>query len=1117
MLILTGSAREAEDLTHEIRFFAPDLPVALLPDYETLPYDPFSPHPELVAERLAVLYRLSQGQPLILVANGDSLTHRLPPPDYVVGRSLLLAVGQRIDLSEMRRQLIGHGYVQVPKVVEHGEFAVRGALMDLFPAGSSNPVRVDLFDDEIEALRIFDAQTQLSTDRVDDLQILPAREFPTDAAGIRLFRENFRHQFPIDPAKSSIYRDVSEGRMPAGIEYFLPLFFTTSATLLDYLPADTVVISTEDAAAARLRTWNVIQERYEQLSVDREQPCLPPELAFHGPASLDTALQAFKRITVQRAEVTSQAQSLPFRNFGSGYPQRLSATGTAQAERSALDGLLSEAAAAGRVLIVAETPGRRELIRDMLSGWAQQPALLDGWSDFVSGDQALAITLGDMAEGLRLENPPLSLITERQLFADRARTSRRRRAHREPDAVIRELTDLEVGAPVVHEEYGVGRYLGLRSLQVNGVATEFLTLEYADGDKLYVPVHNLHLISRYTGAAPEHAPLHKLGTDQWAKARRRAAEKIRDVAAELLDLYARRAARRGTRFVIDEDAYSRFRLGFPFEETDDQLHAIEQVIGDMSQDTPMDRVVCGDVGFGKTEVALRAAFLAVEAGFQVAVLVPTTLLAQQHFNTFRDRFADWPVEVELLSRFRTGKQASRVLDGIQDGRTDIVIGTHKLLQKRVSFKRLGLVIIDEEHRFGVRHKEALKKLRADVDLLTLTATPIPRTLNMALGGLRELSLIATPPAERLAVKTFVTDWNLGLIREALLREIRRGGQVYLVNDKIETIDELARKVAELVPEASVRIGHGRMSERELEKVMVDFYHRRFDVLVCTTIIESGIDVPSANTIIINRANHFGLAQLHQLRGRVGRSHHQAYAYLIAPPKHALTPDAVKRLEAIEALETLGAGFTLATHDLEIRGAGELLGEEQSGQIQQIGFTLYNELLARAVSALKAGNEPALLAPLDHGPEINLGIAALIPEDYMPDVHMRLVQYKRIASAESKRALHEIQVQLIDRFGLIPGPTRNLFAITGLKLKAQSIGLEKIEAGAHGGFLQFGERTALDPIALVDLVEQEPQIYQLDGPYKLRIRWQLEDPSQRVANLNELLDRLSPAAASASAA
>jgi transcription-repair coupling factor (superfamily II helicase) len=762
----------------------------------------------------------------------------------------------------------------------------------------------------------------------------------------------------------------------------------------------------------------------------------------------------------------------------------------------------------GRVLFSTDSPGRREQLYEMLRGRDLDLARLDSWDAFRTDTHRIGVAIAPIDNGVLLEASGIALISEQQLFGERTKTrKRRRRSDRDPETIIRQLNDLEPGSPVVHEEYGVGRYLGLTTLETGGISAEFLHLEYADGDKLYVPVHALDLISRYTGASPENAPLHRLGSDQWSKAKRRAIKKIRDVAAELLDVYARRAARPGYSLHWSESDYRSFESGFPFELTEDQAHTIDDVLEDLSADQPMDRVVCGDVGFGKTEVALRASFAAVHGGKQVAVLVPTTLLAQQHGQTFRDRFADWPVRVEVLSRFQSAKEVREIVAGLRSGAIDIVIGTHRLLQHTKDFHDVGLVIVDEEHRFGVRHKEVIKSLRSEIDVLTLTATPIPRTLNMALGGLREMSLITTPPAERLAVKTFVSEWNDVVIREACLREIKRGGQVYFIHNRIEDIGRVEQQLEKLVPEANIRIGHGQMPERELEQVMLDFSHRRFNVLLCTTIVESGIDVPTANTIVINRADRFGLAQLHQLRGRVGRSHHRAYAYLIAPPKAVMTADAIKRLEAIDSLEDLGSGFTLATHDLEIRGAGELLGDTQSGQIQEIGFSLYTELLGRAVESLRAGDEPDLEAPLHAGVDINLHIPALLPEDYVPDVHLRLILYKRISAAETAEELRELQVELIDRFGLLPDGARNLMRIAGIKKQAVRLGIEKIDAADNGGYIVFGDNSNIDPVALIQLVQNDSRRFRLQGSHRLQVRDELGDLEKRFATIEKLLEKL----------
>ncbi|MBA3564744.1 MAG: transcription-repair coupling factor [Gammaproteobacteria bacterium] len=1107
VLVVPPAAAEADALEAELCFFAGDeLPVLRFPDLETLPYDVFSPHQDIISQRIEALYRLPALRRGLVVIGSRTLLQRLPPGDYVNSGTLLLAAGDRLIVEDMRRKLEAAGYAAVPQVVEHGEFAVRGSLLDVFPMGSTEPLRIDLFDDEIETIRSFDPDTQLSTGKRDSIRLLPAREYPLTGDGIRGFRGRFRARFEGDPTRAQIYRDVSDGIASGGIEYYLPLFFETTATFFDYLPAGAVCVTLGDGLAAATEAWAEIEERHAQRAHDRERPILTPAEIFLSPAELEKRLGIYSRIRADRFEIPEGAVSEPIHNFGSAAPPELRldnrAANPAHQVLKFIDGF------GGRVLFVCESAGRRETLRDLLRAHDRELPVVGGWRAFLGGDERLAVAVASISEGLRLDGAGLAVIADDQLFGDRARQqARRRRSDRDPESIIRELTDLNPGSPVVHEDYGVGRYLGLETLEVGGLTAEFLTLGYAGGDKLYVPVHSLQLITRYTGAAPEQAPLHRLGGEQWQRARARAAKRIRDVAAELLDLYARRAARPGHAFRLDERDFRAFCADFPFDETPDQQRAIDEVVQDLREREPMDRVVCGDVGFGKTEVALRAAFIAVQDGAQVALLVPTTLLAQQHFATFRDRFADWPVRIELLSRFRSQKQSNAALEGMRTGQVDIVIGTHKLLGAMVEFKSLGLVIIDEEHRFGVRHKERLKALKADVDTLTLTATPIPRTLNMALGGIKEMSLITTPPEERLAIKTFVTEWNGPLIREACLREIRRGGQVYFVHNNVQTIDRVAADVAALVPEANLRIAHGQMRERELEQVMLDFYHRRFNLLVCTTIIESGIDIPTTNTIVINRADKLGLAQLHQLRGRVGRSHHRAYAYLIAPPAAAMTADAVKRLEAIESLEDLGAGFTLATHDLEIRGAGELLGEEQSGQIQEIGFSLYTELLGRAVEAMRNGREPDLTGPLEHGPEIDLGVAALLPEDYLPDVHMRLILYKRIASAADEEALRDLQVEMIDRFGLLPEAAKRLFRLTALKLMAAPRGIRRIKAGPAGGYVEFVATPDVDPRCIIELVQKNPQIYRFDGAHRLRFSVRLEQPAERFAAVEKLLARL----------
>jgi transcription-repair coupling factor (superfamily II helicase) len=1109
VVIVARSALEADRIEQETGFFADNsLPVLHFPDWETLAYDAFSPHQDIISQRLEVLYRLPRLNRGIVVIAAATLMQRLPPPSYVESGSLMLEVGEQLRIDSFRRQLETAGYLSVPQVMEHGEFAVRGSLLDLFPMGSTRPYRIDLLDDEIDSIRSFDVNDQRTLAKTGSVRILPAREFPLTEAAIKRFRGAFRARFEGEPNRAIPYREISEGIASNGIEYYLPLFFDQLASFFDFLPATSTLAVFDGARVALEETWRDAQQRYESRRHDIERPILPPEEIFLDPESVADLGESLARIDIGAFEIPETEMSAGCRNLGSATPPRLLLDSRAEEPASALIEFVERFD--GRILLAAESAGRRETLLPMLRGHDLSAPVVDGWRQFAASDDRLAITVAPLQTGMLLPAAGITVVAEEQLYGDRVRQKvRRRKTERDPDAIIRNLTDLHAGSPVVHEDYGVGRYVGLEYLTAGGLDGEFLTIAYAGGDKLYVPVHALNKISRYTGASPEQAPLHRLGGEQWVKARRRAAKRIRDVAAELLDLYAQRAARKGHSFRLQQRDMAAFEAAFPFEETNDQKQAIEQVLDDLRSTQPMDRVVCGDVGFGKTEVALRAAFGAVQDGRQVAVLVPTTLLAQQHHQTFSDRFADWPVNVEVLSRFRGGQQSKAILEGLQRGTVDIVIGTHKLLGADVRFKDLGLVVIDEEHRFGVRHKERLKSLRAEVDVLTLTATPIPRTLNMALGGIRDLSLITTPPQARLAIKTFVSEWNDALIREACLREIKRGGQVYFVHNAIQSIEKVAARLRKLVPEASVRVGHGQMRERDLEQVMLDFYHRRFNVLLCTTIIESGIDVPTANTIIIDRADRLGLAQLHQLRGRVGRSHHRAYAYLLTPPQAALTADAEKRLQAIESLEDLGAGFTLATHDLEIRGAGELLGDEQSGQIQEIGFALYMELLERAVEALKTGKETDLEAPLEHGPVIELGVPALLPEDYMPDVHMRLIQYKRIASAEDSAALRELQVEMIDRFGLLPDPAKTLFEIAELRVRAAPIGIRKIDANNAGGKIAFSENTAVDPLALVKLVQSDARRFSLDGPDKLRFRIPSASDEERLAVVESVLKRLRP--------
>ena len=1104
ILLLADEPRQADQFESGIRFFCDsDIDVRHFIEWETLPWDSFSPHQDIISERLSILATMRDMRSGIVIASAPSLLQRLPPVDYVAARSLSLRTGQTLPREAFIDSLTAAGYFRVPQVGEHGEFAVRGSLIDVFPMGSTKPIRIDFFDDDIESLRHFSAETQLSGETITSVDVLPAREIPLDADSVKGFRERYRERFEGQPAKSRVYREISDGIAHGGIEYYLPLFFESTANLIDYLPQNSIVLAPQSLQSVMQQTWAEIEERYELSRLDLERPILSAEETFNSPDKMLSRLRGLRQI---RFSAQSLVERQEHYNLATRLPPALKIEARYEDAAGALMQFLGSFD--GRVLFTSDSAGRREQVYEILSGRGLDLIRVDDWFGFAASTHRIGVAVAPLESGVILPDAGIAIISEQQLFGERVRQrNRRRRTERDPETIIRQLNDLVQGSPVVHAEYGVGRYLGLTTLEAGGIVAEFLELEYADGDKLYVPVHALELISRYTGAAADNAPLHRLGSDQWAKARKRAIRKIRDVAAELLDIYARRAARPGNSFSWSETDYRAFEGSFPFDPTEDQARTIDEVLDDLASNQPMDRIVCGDVGFGKTEVALRASFAAVHGGKQVAILVPTTLLAQQHGQNFNDRFAEWPVRVEVLSRFQSAKAVKSIIEGLRSGNVDIVIGTHRLLQHTKDIKDVGLVIIDEEHRFGVRHKEAIKSLRSEIDVLTLTATPIPRTLNMALGGIRDMSLITTPPAERLAVKTFVTAWNDVLIREACLREIKRGGQVYFIHNRVEDIERIGERLAELVPEAKIRVGHGQMPERELEHVMLDFSHRRFNILLCTTIVESGIDIPTANTIIINRADRFGLAQLHQLRGRVGRSHHRAYAYLLAPPKATMTADAIKRLEAIDSLEALGSGFTLATHDLEIRGAGELLGDTQSGQIQEIGFSLYTELLGRAVDSLKAGHEPDLEGPLNAGVDINLHVAALLPDDYVPDVHLRLILYKRISGAESQDELRDLQVELIDRFGLLPLATKNLLRIASIKQQATTLGIEKIDAADGGGYLVFGQQGHIDPVALVQLVQNDSRIYKLQGSHRLQFRQDLTILEDRFKTIEKLLGDL----------
>ncbi|WP_313439035.1 transcription-repair coupling factor [Atlantibacter hermannii] len=1101
VVLIAPDMQNALRLHDEIRQFT-DSMVMNLADWETLPYDSFSPHQDIISSRLSTLYQLPAMQRGVLILPVNTLMQRVCPHSFLHGHALVMKKGQRLSRDALRSQLEQAGYRHVDQVMEHGEYATRGALLDLYPMGSVQPYRLDFFDDEIDSLRLFDVDTQRTLEEVEAINLLPAHEFPTDKNAIELFRTNWRDRFEVKRDAEHIYQQVSKGTLPAGIEYWQPLFFSEPLpALFSYFPANTLVVNTGDLESSAQRFWADTVARFENRGVDPMRPLLPPEQLWLRTEELFTELKNWPRVQLKTEVLPEKAA-----NTNLGY-QPLPELSVKAQQKAPLDDLRKFLESfTGPVVFSVESEGRREALSELLARIKIAPKKLYRFDEASANGRY--VILGSAERGFIDTRRQRALICESDLLGERV--ARRRQDNRRtinPDTLIRNLAELHIGQPVVHLEHGVGRYAGMTTLEAGGITAEYLILMYANDVKLYVPVSSLHLISRYAGGAEENAPLHKLGSDAWSRARQKAAEKVRDVAAELLDIYSQRAAKTGFAFKHDREQYQLFCDTFPFETTPDQAQAINAVLSDMCQPLAMDRLVCGDVGFGKTEVAMRAAFLAVENNKQVAVLVPTTLLAQQHFDNFRDRFANWPVRIELLSRFRSAKEQAQVLEQAAEGKVDILIGTHKLLQNDVRWKDLGLLIVDEEHRFGVRHKERIKAMRADVDILTLTATPIPRTLNMAMSGMRDLSIIATPPARRLAVKTFVREYDSLVVREAILREILRGGQVYYLYNDVENIQKAADRLATLVPEARIAIGHGQMRERELERVMNDFHHQRFNVLVCTTIIETGIDIPTANTIIIERADHFGLAQLHQLRGRVGRSHHQAYAWLLTPHPKAMTGDAQKRLEAIASLEDLGAGFALATHDLEIRGAGELLGEGQSGQMETIGFSLYMELLENAVDALKEGREPSLEDLTNQQTEVELRMPSLLPEDFIPDVNTRLSFYKRIASAKKPGELDEIKVELIDRFGLLPDAARNLLDIARLRQQAQKMGIRKIEAHDKGGVIEFAEKNHVDPVWLIGLLQKSPQHFRLDGPTRLKFFQDLSERKNRMEWVSQFMTQV----------
>ncbi|GAB3452141.1 transcription-repair coupling factor [Massilia terrae] len=1103
LTVIVANASDGQRLLDEIPWFAEGkLKCHLLPDWETLPYDAFSPHQDLVSERLATLHEIRNGQCDVLMVPASTALVRLAPPSFLAAYTFFFRQGERLDEAKLKAQLTLAGYTHVTQVMSPGEYSVRGGLIDLFPMGSTLPYRIDLFGDEIETIRTFDADTQRSLYPVKEVRLLPGREFPMDEAARTAFRGRWRERFEGDPTRSPIYRDIGNGIAPSGIEYYLPLFFDQTATLFDYLPPESPLALVGDIDGAIQRFWLDTESRYRFLKADRERPILPPEEIFLRDEQFFICAKPHGRWAIAR-DANGQASELSSPLPDIAVNRRL------DDPLANLRSYLMQAPA--RVMICAESNGRRETLQQYFTEYKLDLASVDSFEDLRTTSAKVVLGVAPLQVGFMLDEASsgkLVFITETELYAGGARRAGRKKqeAVSQVESMVRDLSELKIGDPVVHINHGIGRYMGLVSMDLGEGATEFLHLEYAKEAKLYVPVSQLHVISRYSGASPDDAPLHALGSGQWDKAKRKAAEQVRDTAAELLNLYARRAARQGHTFEYSAVDYENFAQSFGFEETPDQAEAINNVIRDMTSGRPMDRLVCGDVGFGKTEVALRAAFIAVMGGKQVAILAPTTLLAEQHAQTFADRFADWPVRIAELSRFRTGKEVNNAIKGMADGTLDIVIGTHKLLSPDVKFDRLGLVIIDEEHRFGVRQKEALKALRAEVDVLTLTATPIPRTLGMALEGLRDFSVIATAPQKRLAIKTFVRTEDGSVIREACLRELKRGGQVYFLHNEVETIENRRAALEELLPEARIAVAHGQMHERDLEKVMRDFVAQRFNVLLCTTIIETGIDVPTANTIIMHRADKFGLAQLHQLRGRVGRSHHQAYAYLLVNDVNGLTKQAQRRLDAIQQMEELGSGFYLAMHDLEIRGAGEVLGENQSGEMLEVGFQLYSEMLNEAVRALKAGREPDMSAPLSSTTEINLHVPALLPADFCGDVHERLSIYKRLANCESADKIDDMQEELIDRFGKLPDPVKALIETHRLRILAKSVGIVKIDAHGEAANLQFMEKPPIDPIRIITLIQKNRHI-KLAGQDKLRITSNMPDLPARVNQVKQTIKQL----------
>ncbi|MEB3766554.1 transcription-repair coupling factor [Acinetobacter sp. MD2] len=1102
-VLIARNNQHLAQLESEFEFYG--LKPTIFPDWEILPYDRLSPHQDIVSERLAILSDMPKNG--VLLVSATTFAQRVSPVSWVLGEHFNIQVGQKFNAEQQKKRLIQAGYQLVDTVYDHGEFAVRGSIMDIYASGQSAPIRIDLFDDEVDTLKFFDPETQRTTQNLTEFRVLPAKEFPLKDARAT-FRERYAEKFPTaNPKKNPIYQDVLEGIASSGLEFYSPLFFTAAqmeneSCLSDYFPANTIIVATDDLDATLLQFWQDVMRRYEDRRHNIDQPILAPDELFLAPQQLAQQLNRFRRMVVSAETLADKAGTV---NLNTLAPPQLAVDAKSEYPFHKIKSYVD--AANYPVLFVAESAGRRETLKDALRSSFGDIPQVSSFADFVQSNYSVAITNAPLDRGLLLHDQ-LAIISENQLYEHRVVQRRKKRQQEiSEEFLVRSLTELNIGAPVVHLDHGVGRYAGLVTLTIDEQEHEFLQLNYADEAKIYVPVSNLNLISRYSGGDPDLAPLHKLGSDQWSKAKRKALEQIHDVAAELLHIQARRQAKPGYGFELDQRLYMQFSSGFAYEETLDQANAIDATLHDMQLAKPMDRLVCGDVGFGKTEVAMRAAFVAVQNSRQVAVLVPTTLLAQQHYESFKDRFADWPIRVEVLSRFGSSKSHNATIEDLAAGKVDIVIGTHKILQENIQFKQLGLMIVDEEHRFGVRDKERIKALRADVDMLTLTATPIPRTLNMSFSGMRDLSIIATPPARRLAVKTFVQEETNETIKEAILRELLRGGQVYFLHNEVDTIERTAENIRNLVPEARVAVAHGQMRERELEQVMQQFYHKEYNVLVCSTIVETGIDVPNANTIIIERADKLGLAQLHQLRGRVGRSHHQAYAYLLVPSIKGLKGDAEKRLDAIQRASTLGAGFMLATEDLEIRGAGELLGEKQSGSMQAIGYSLYMEMLEKATKAIQKGKTPNFDAPLSLTAEINLHMPALIPDEYLGDVHQRLLFYKRISNASSAEKLANIRMELIDRFGILPVAVKQLFSVHDIRLQAENLGVTKIDLHQNGGYIEFSPETPVQAISIIQMMQKQPTYFRMEGGQRLKVLLRLEEYDKRIRFIQDLLVQL----------